>query len=82
VTRERLLVEVWGWPASDPGLHATGAGRTVDSHVRGLRAKIGGHRISTVHGVGYRLGAPPPDDTKPDDTKPDDTKPEDTEPGS
>jgi DNA-binding response OmpR family regulator len=58
VSRERLLVEVWGWRDGDPAVHATGAGRTVDSHVRGLRAKIGGHRISTVHGIGYRLEAP------------------------
>lgn len=48
LTRERLLAEVWGW--SD----ASGT-RTVDSHVKGLRAKIGGERIRTVHGVGYAL---------------------------
>ncbi len=29
--------------------------RTVDSHVRGLRRKIGADRIRTVHGVGYAL---------------------------
>ena len=48
VTRERLLAEVWGWPG------ASGT-RTVDSHVKGLRAKIGADRIRTVHGVGYAL---------------------------
>jgi DNA-binding response OmpR family regulator len=48
VTRERLLAEVWGWPG------ASGT-RTVDSHVKGLRAKIGADRIRTVHGVGYSL---------------------------
>ncbi|HEX4976909.1 MAG TPA: response regulator transcription factor [Nocardioides sp.] len=48
LTRERLLGEVWGW--------ADGGGtRTVDSHVRSLRAKIGAHRVRTVHGVGYAL---------------------------
>ena len=29
--------------------------RTVDSHVRGLRRKIGAARVRTVHGVGYAL---------------------------
>jgi DNA-binding response OmpR family regulator len=47
-SRERLLAEVWDWP------DATGT-RTVDSHVKSLRAKIGGHRVRTVHGVGYAL---------------------------
>ncbi len=48
VTRERLLADVWGWPG--------GSGtRTVDSHVKGLRAKIGADRVRTVHGVGYSL---------------------------
>jgi DNA-binding response OmpR family regulator len=48
VTRERLLTEVWDWPG------ASGT-RTVDSHVKGLRAKIGAQRVRTVHGVGYAL---------------------------
>ena len=47
--RERLLAEVWGW---DGGAGAT---RTVDSHVKALRAKIGAERVRTVHGVGYAL---------------------------
>jgi DNA-binding response OmpR family regulator len=48
LTRERLLAEVWGWPG--------GSGtRTVDSHVKALRAKIGADRVRTVHGVGYAL---------------------------
>jgi DNA-binding response OmpR family regulator len=42
--------EVWGW--SD----ATGT-RTLDSHVKTLRAKIGADRVRTVHGVGYALEA-------------------------
>lgn len=46
LTRERLLAEVWGWPG------ASGT-RTVDSHVKALRAKIGAERVRTVHGVGY-----------------------------
>jgi len=48
VSRDRLMADVWGWPG--------GSGtRTIDSHVKGLRAKIGGDRIRTVHGVGYAL---------------------------
>jgi DNA-binding response OmpR family regulator len=48
VTRERLMAEVWNWPG------AAGT-RTLDSHVRGLRSKVGADRIRTVHGVGYAL---------------------------
>ena len=48
VTRERLLAQVWDWPG------ASGT-RTVDSHVKALRAKLGPDRIRTVHGVGYAL---------------------------
>ena len=48
LTRERLLAEVWGWDGA-PGT------RTVDSHVKALRAKIGAERVRTVHGVGYAL---------------------------
>jgi DNA-binding response OmpR family regulator len=48
-TRERLLADVWGW---DGGAGAT---RTVDSHVKALRSKIGADRVRTVHGVGYAL---------------------------
>ena len=29
--------------------------RTLDSHVKSLRAKIGAARVRTVHGVGYAL---------------------------
>ena len=50
LSRERLLADVWGWR------DASGA-RTVDSHIRGLRAKVGSDVIRTVHGVGYALGA-------------------------
>jgi DNA-binding response OmpR family regulator len=48
LTRETLLAEVWGW--SD----ASGT-RTVDSHVRSLRRKLGADLLRTVHGVGYAL---------------------------
>jgi DNA-binding response OmpR family regulator len=48
VSRDRLMAEVWGWAG------ASGT-RTVDSHVKGLRAKIGAERIRTVHAVGYAL---------------------------
>jgi DNA-binding response OmpR family regulator len=53
LSRDRLMAEVWGWPG------ATGT-RTLDSHVKGLRAKVGSHRIRTVHGVGYALETEPP----------------------
>jgi DNA-binding response OmpR family regulator len=49
-SREQLLAEVWGW--------RDGSGqRTVDSHVRGLRRKLGADLVRTVHGVGYALEA-------------------------
>ena len=47
--RDHLLAEVWGWP------DGSGSTRTVDSHVKALRHKIGGERVRTVHGVGYAL---------------------------
>ncbi|MCU1497398.1 MAG: DNA-binding response regulator [Acidimicrobiales bacterium] len=49
LTRERLLVDVWGYR------DGSGA-RTVDSHVRALRRKLGDNVVRTVHGVGYGLG--------------------------
>jgi DNA-binding response OmpR family regulator len=47
-TREELLQQVWGYdfPAG---------GRTVDSHVRSLRRKLGQQVVRTVHGVGYAV---------------------------
>jgi DNA-binding response OmpR family regulator len=51
--RERLLAEVWGWAD-------TSGTRTVDSHVKALRRKLGADLIRTVHGVGYALEAPSP----------------------
>ncbi|MBM6404849.1 response regulator transcription factor [Phycicoccus sp. CSK15P-2] len=47
-SREVLMREVWGWG------DASGT-RTLDSHVKALRAKIGADRVRTVHGVGYAL---------------------------
>jgi DNA-binding response OmpR family regulator len=46
--RERLLADVWGWA------DASGT-RTVDSHIKALRRKLGSDLIRTVHGVGYAL---------------------------
>jgi DNA-binding response OmpR family regulator len=51
LTREQLLAEVWDWP------DAAGT-RTVDSHVKSLRSKIGAALVRTVHGVGYALETP------------------------
>ncbi len=51
LTREQLLAEVWDWP------DAAGT-RTVDSHVKSLRAKLGAGLVRTVHGVGYALETP------------------------
>jgi DNA-binding response OmpR family regulator len=45
-TRGRLLSEVWGYE------DGSGA-RTVDSHVRAVRRKLGADIVRTVHGVGY-----------------------------
>lgn len=47
-TREDLMREVWGWA------DARGT-RTLDTHVRALRTKIGPERVRTVHGVGYAV---------------------------
>ena len=51
-TREQLLSKVWGYDYF-------GGARTVDVHVRRLRAKLGEERagwIVTVRSVGYRFG--------------------------
>ncbi len=49
-TREQLLTAVWGYSFE-------GYARTVDTHIRRLRAKLGQEAASleTVRGVGYRL---------------------------
>jgi DNA-binding response OmpR family regulator len=51
-SREQLLGEVWGYR------DGSGA-RTVDSHVRALRRKLGDDAVRTVHGVGYAAGDAP-----------------------
>ena len=54
-TRAQLLQEVWGYDYF-------GGTRTVDVHVRRLRAKLGTDHealIGTVRNVGYRFVAPP-----------------------
>ena len=49
LTRRQLLTAVWGW-------HDEAAERTVDSHIRSIRRKLGDDLVRTVHGVGYALG--------------------------
>jgi DNA-binding response OmpR family regulator len=49
LSREQLLAQVWDW--SD----ASGT-RTVDSHVKAVRRKLGADVIRTVHGIGYAVG--------------------------
>ena len=61
-TREQLLGEVWGY-------HDGAGARTVDSHVRALRRKLGNDVVRTVHGVGYAAGSP---DASADELVPDD----------
>jgi len=53
-TRERLLSDVWGYQADVTT-------RTVDTHVKRLREKLGnaGQYIETVRGVGYRFRGHP-----------------------
>jgi two-component system phosphate regulon response regulator PhoB len=55
-TRDALLGEVWG-------LHMNVETRTVDTHVKRLREKLGdaGALIETVRGVGYRFVSPSDD---------------------
>jgi DNA-binding response OmpR family regulator len=50
--RDRLLNDVWGWS------NGSSTTRTVDSHVRALRRKLGDGVVRTVHGVGYALDKP------------------------
>lgn len=52
LSREDLLISVWGYP------DGSGA-RTVDSHIRSLRRKLGDGVVRTVHGVGYAIGDEP-----------------------
>jgi DNA-binding response OmpR family regulator len=53
-SREQLLADVWGYR------DGSGA-RTVDSHVRAIRRKLGNDVIRTVHSVGYAIGVAAPE---------------------
>ena len=57
-TRERLLSDVWG-------IDADVTTRTVDTHVKRLREKLGSAAkyIETVRGVGYRFSEAPDEKT-------------------
>jgi DNA-binding response OmpR family regulator len=65
LTREHLLQNVWGYTHH-------GSARTVDTHVRRLRAKLGddaARYIETIRGIGYRFceDEPPAGPFEPDD---------------
>ncbi len=51
LTRDEILSKVWGYEFE-------GESRTVDVHIRTLRAKLGeaGKYIETVRGLGYKIG--------------------------
>jgi DNA-binding response OmpR family regulator len=50
LTRDKILNQVWGYDYY-------GDGRTVDTHIKMLRADLGeiSSRIKTIHGVGYKF---------------------------
>lgn len=48
LSREQILNEVWNYDF-------IGDSRTVDTHVKQLRSKIGAPYIHTIHGRGYRF---------------------------
>lgn len=48
LTREQLLIGVWG-------MNYDGVERTVDTHIRRLREKVGDDIVSTKRGVGYLI---------------------------
>ncbi|MCX3061923.1 response regulator transcription factor [Streptomyces beihaiensis] len=50
ISRKELMAQVWETTWAD-------SSRTIDTHVRSLRAKLGANSwIITVRGVGYRMG--------------------------
>ena len=51
LTREQILQKIWGYDFD-------GENRTVDVHIRTLRAKLGpcGKLIETIRGIGYKIG--------------------------
>jgi DNA-binding response OmpR family regulator len=77
-SRSQLLQEVWGYDYF-------GGTRTVDVHVRRLRAKLGAEHealIGTVRNVGYRFVPVKGDTDRPTrDAEPGDAEPGDAEPG-
>lgn len=67
-TRSHLLQEVWGYDYF-------GGTRTVDVHIRRLRAKLGAeyeHLIGTVRGVGYKLDPHASEDREEPESRPQD----------
>lgn len=48
LSREKLLNEVWGYDF-------LGDDRTIDTHIKNLRKKIGRGSIKTIRGIGYKL---------------------------
>ncbi|MFF7637014.1 response regulator transcription factor [Kitasatospora sp. NPDC008050] len=54
ISRRQIMTQVWEDSRSQPG-------RTIDTHVSSLRSKLGSSSwITTVRGVGFRLGHPGP----------------------
>ena len=53
-SRDQLLSEVWGYNAEVPT-------RTVDTHIKRLREKLGsmGKYVQTIRGVGYKFTRTP-----------------------
>jgi two-component system phosphate regulon response regulator PhoB len=53
LTRDVLMDRVWGY-------HGEATSRTLDTHIRRLREKLGegGLHVETVRGVGFRMGSP------------------------
>ena len=51
LTRDAILRDVWGYEFD-------GENRTVDVHIRTLRAKLKecGSLVETITGIGYRIG--------------------------
>jgi two-component system phosphate regulon response regulator PhoB len=58
LTRDVLMDKVWGY-------HGEATSRTLDTHVRRVREKLGteGLQVETVRGVGYRMGTATEDST-------------------
>lgn len=53
LSRDMLMDRVWGY-------HGDATSRTLDTHIRRLREKLGseGTSIETVRGIGYRIAVP------------------------